>query len=155
MFDKARSGYALLPLKLAGDSEDDVHGLPEFPPPRRWQSRFSAVFPVLLAGIALVTFGAVSGSLVTKSVLGRPQSEVSLPPSDPPSSACVEPVIRREWRTLSLEERAEYIDAVQCTRKLPSKIGMHQTLYDDFPWVHSRIGNYCLFSPALASSFLY
>lgn len=47
---------------------------------------------------------------------------------------------RREWRTLSLAEKESYIKAVKCLKTRPSKLELNQTLYDDFPWVHSRVG---------------
>ena len=59
------------------------------------------------------------------------------------SIACREPVIRREWRALSDGEKSDYIAAVQCLRSSPSRLGLNQTLYDDFPYVHSRNGEAC------------
>ncbi|KAM0795551.1 hypothetical protein BDR22DRAFT_883005 [Usnea florida] len=49
-------------------------------------------------------------------------------------------MIRREWRDLSDTEKGDYIQAVQCLRSSPSRLGLNQTLYDDFPYVHSRNG---------------
>ena len=59
------------------------------------------------------------------------------------STACTDPVIRREWRNLSEAEKSDYIAAVQCLRNSPSRLGLNQTLYDDFPYVHSRNGEAC------------
>lgn len=59
------------------------------------------------------------------------------------STACTDPVIRREWRDLSDVEKGDYIAAVQCLRNSPSRLGLNQTLYDDFPYVHSRNGEAC------------
>ena len=56
---------------------------------------------------------------------------------------CMDPVIRREWRDLNDAEKGEYIAAVQCLRRSPSRLGLNQTLYDDFPYVHSRNGEAC------------
>ena len=61
----------------------------------------------------------------------------------PISTACKNAVIRREWRDLSVAEKSDYIGAVQCLRTSPSKTGLNQTLYDDFPYVHSRNGEAC------------
>ncbi|TVY82897.1 Tyrosinase ustQ, partial [Lachnellula suecica] len=61
------------------------------------------------------------------------------------NSSCRDPTTRREWRTLSEGDRLKYIEAVQCLRTLPSRLGLDQSLYDDFPYVHSRFGNYCMF----------
>ena len=59
------------------------------------------------------------------------------------STACTNPMIRREWRNLSDTEKSDYIQAVQCLRSSPSRLGLNQTLYDDFPYVHSRNGEAC------------
>lgn len=59
------------------------------------------------------------------------------------STACTDPVIRREWRGLSDAEKSDYIEAVQCLRSSPSRLGLNQSLYDDFPYVHSRNGEAC------------
>lgn len=54
---------------------------------------------------------------------------------------CVRPTIRREWRTLSVEKRLAYIDAVKClmakepetsTSELPGV----KSRYDDFVGTH-------------------
>ena len=59
------------------------------------------------------------------------------------STACSDPIIRREWRNLSDAEKSDYIAAVQCLRNSPSRLSLNQTLYDDFPYVHSRNGEAC------------
>ena len=59
------------------------------------------------------------------------------------SIACTDPIIRREWRNLSDAEKSDYIAAIQCLRNSPSRLGLNQTLYDDFPYVHSRNGEAC------------
>ena len=66
---------------------------------------------------------------------------------------CQYPPPRREWRSLSQAEKQDYIEAVQCLRRLPSRIGMNQTLYHDFPWVHTTIGEYCLYPTRCPVSF--
>ena len=59
------------------------------------------------------------------------------------STACTDAIIRREWRNLSDAEKGDYIAAVQCLRNSPSRLGLNQSLYDDFPYVHSRNGEAC------------
>ena len=56
---------------------------------------------------------------------------------------CTKPSIRREWRTLSKTEKIEYVEAVNCLRTKSSRLGLQQSLYDDFPWVHYHFGGYC------------
>lgn len=45
-----------------------------------------------------------------------------------------------------MSEKHQYLNAVQCLKEIPSRIGEAQSLYDDFPWIHYRIGDYCQFS---------
>ncbi|KAM0135572.1 hypothetical protein ACHAO1_005121 [Botrytis cinerea] len=63
---------------------------------------------------------------------------------------CVNPATRQEWRTLSGQEKAEYLAAVQCLATKPSRVRNNGTLYDDFPWVH----RYTSTSTHKASAFL-
>ncbi|CVK94751.1 related to monophenol monooxygenase (tyrosinase) [Fusarium mangiferae] len=46
---------------------------------------------------------------------------------------------RVEWRKLSKSSQAEYIDAVKCLDKLPSKLGLTTSRYNDFPYVHRTL----------------
>jgi hypothetical protein len=55
---------------------------------------------------------------------------------------CNEVSTRREWRTLTMRQKHEYVSAVQCLKTQPSKLGLNHTLYDDFPYIHSRVGSY-------------
>lgn len=41
--------------------------------------------------------------------------------------------IRREWRTLSVEEKAAYIEAQQCLIRLPAQSGLQATVSADVP----------------------
>lgn len=58
------------------------------------------------------------------------------------SHECLQPAIRREWRTLSDLEKDEYITAVQCLQMKPSALRNNGTTYDDFPWVHESTAQY-------------
>ena len=58
-------------------------------------------------------------------------------------NTCTTPPIRREWREISKMEQLAYLDAVSCLREKPSPIVHNGSLYDDFPYIHSRVGNYC------------
>lgn len=87
----------------------------------------------LLVAISCVVLG-FGGGLLIKQKIGT---------SFLAPTACTEPVIRREWRGLSDAERKDYIGAVQCLRSSPSRLGLNQSLYDDFPYVHSRNGEAC------------
>lgn len=79
----------------------------------------------------------------------------STPASTPTSVstwACVQPAIRREWRTLSELEQQDYIAAVKCLTTKPSKLRNNGTLYDDFPWVHKSTSTY---STSIDSSIMF
>ncbi|KAF2204311.1 monooxygenase [Delitschia confertaspora ATCC 74209] len=58
------------------------------------------------------------------------------------SSKCDLIAMRREWRTLSMAQKHQYLEAVKCLKRWPSSLGLNQSYYDDFPWIHSRIGEY-------------
>ena len=53
---------------------------------------------------------------------------------------CQKIAYRREWRSLSNKQKLAYIDAIQCLRSKPSRMGLQHSLYDDFPYVHNRVG---------------
>lgn len=81
--------------------------------------------------------------LVLRSSMGYPSSRLNS------AGQCQQPAIRREWRSFSDTEKQAYIDAVQCLRQSPSQLGLNHSLYDDFPWVHSQVGGYCQYIPAI------
>lgn len=60
-----------------------------------------------------------------------------------PARKCAKIEKRREWRTLSDEEKAAYISAVKCMATKPSSIASEPvrngTLYDDFAWTHYSV----------------
>ena len=56
------------------------------------------------------------------------------------TAVCQNPEWRREWRSLSSTEKQNYITAIQCLLTIPSIVGLNQTLYDDFPWIHNHVG---------------
>jgi hypothetical protein len=49
---------------------------------------------------------------------------------------------RREWRTLTMLQKHDYIAAVRCLKITPSRLALNHTLYDDFPYIHYHIGEY-------------
>ena len=61
----------------------------------------------------------------------------------PRQGNCTNPPIRREWRTLLEGEKQEYIRAVQCLATVPSVLEKNGTVWDDFDWVHEKIGQNC------------
>lgn len=63
----------------------------------------------------------------------------------PPSQTCQSIEVRPEWRTLSDQEKSAYLKAVQCLRTVPSRLGLTQSLFDDFPYFHTRTGQAGMF----------
>lgn len=60
----------------------------------------------------------------------------------PDTTTCLDPYLRREWRSLSREEKSSYIDAVNCLALTPSVLRDNGTLYDDFPWAHNQVAHH-------------
>ncbi|KAF5022988.1 hypothetical protein F66182_4945 [Fusarium sp. NRRL 66182] len=50
-----------------------------------------------------------------------------------------QPQVRVEWRQLSSSAQADYIKSVKCLDKLPSKIGLKTSRYNDFPYIHTKL----------------
>ena len=67
---------------------------------------------------------------------------------DQKHTTCTSPATRLEWRSLSRDQKQNYLQAVQCLKTKPSRIFGNQTLYDDFPYIHIQIGDYCKVSGA-------
>ncbi|ELU41097.1 Tyrosinase domain-containing protein [Rhizoctonia solani AG-1 IA] len=57
------------------------------------------------------------------------------------ASPCTNPVIRKEWRTLSQDQRDQFHKAVKCLQDKPSALNVEESrnLYDDFTYVHYTI----------------
>ena len=117
------------------DDEKDVENRKHIPN-RETGSQVLRLSLVLWTALVCVVLGFSGGFLVKQKIDTHDTKSLT-------STACTEPVIRREWRTLSDAEKSDYIGAVQCLRNSPSRLGLNQTLYDDFPYVHSRNGEAC------------
>lgn len=76
---------------------------------------------------------AILGLAVVRAVAGAPSNHTS-------PGCCQNPLIRYEWRQLSLEQRSSYIDAIKCLMSLPSEGNDlwpgAKTRYDDFQGMH-------------------
>ena len=62
--------------------------------------------------------------------------------SDNHEEVCQRPNLRLEWRSLDKVQQHDYIQAVKCLKTIVSHLQLNQTLYDDFPWVHKKFGEY-------------
>ena len=124
---------------LEGIDYDDEVDIEKEPPKSHERKRRSSLYYyilILLIGTSCLALGFAGGALVKDH-----ENHID---STPSSSRCTNSSTRREWRSLSRPEKKDYIDAVQCLRTTPSKLGLNQSLYDDFPYVHNRVGAYCM-----------
>ena len=124
---------------LASDPEDELDSNISQPKSIRNKSRSNKrlVAVVCLLSLICLAAGFTSGTLLNSWTTNGSDSE------NTPVSACGRSQFRREWRSLSHREKHNYIQAVQCLKQTPSKLGLNQSLYDDFPYVHFRVGGYC------------
>lgn len=130
-FDNTRQDLPLLEEKFADEDEsiEDSESLET-----RSQPDPLRPVAVLCTTIALVLF-LVSTTFALLHIRASRDSGTNLS-----TSQCENPSVRHEWRTLSSNEKKEYIDAVLCLAKTPSLFERNQTLYDDFPWIHNGVG---------------
>jgi magnesium-transporting ATPase (P-type) len=102
----------------------------------RWLSM--GIVLIIVFFITVLVWGTLDRDHITK------EKDITKNISKPLIS-CSKPNTRREWRNLSSIEKTGYIEAIQCLKTRPSGLGLNQTLYDDFPWTHCRVGGYCEF----------
>ncbi|KAF2873321.1 hypothetical protein BDV95DRAFT_488915 [Massariosphaeria phaeospora] len=110
------------------------------PQPSRLSTSLSLSRPPILPALSI----AVSATLCI--LLGflcglQSQTPTTAAPSTSNTQWCVHPPTRREWRSLSALEREDYISAVKCLKTRSSRVGQPHSLYDDFPWVHTFVGD--------------
>jgi hypothetical protein len=86
----------------------------------------------VLAGLS-ATWTLVIVKTTTIKTCSSPKEETS---NGQAARPCLQPSIRREWRTLARADRNAYIAAVQCLATKPSKLYANGSLYDDFPRTH-------------------
>ncbi len=97
-----------------------------------WWRRFRRVKTSIVVSTLGICLGVVIAVVLAVSWQTRTAGD-SLRP-------CESLKVRREWRDLSREEQKEYLRAVVCLRERPSRLGLNQSLYDDFPYFHARTG---------------
>jgi len=122
----------------------------------------SAQIPVPRDTVALVANSSLPKPSVSSPAPTKPASSASSPPTKPASPAphappqssgtCESIRVRKEWRGLSYDEKANYIKSVKCLARLPSKLlGASYRRWDDFEYVHcnmrKRIHSRPLFLP--------
>ena len=122
-------------LATSEDEDEDVDEQPTVAA-RRLRQRVSHNLLALTKILLLLAAGVfVSG------LLGFEQLIIVKDPAT--VSSCQEHVLRREWRSLSTQEKQSYIESVQCLKRRPSILGLNHSLHDDFPWVHKFFGESC------------
>ena len=127
-------------IPLQPESEEDDQTAYRGPIPRSvsFLIRFTWITLLLLISSLIVLVGTVRG----RSLLGRAFSEKSTDVGKEVPNSCVDPPIRREWRSLASSEKFHYLESVQCLRQMPSRLGPKLTVYDDFPHIHNIHGVY-------------
>lgn len=121
---KAAEGYVpLLGSESSGDDLDNGNSSASCQKKHRKHS-----FIVVGIAVACLALGFVVGLMIRHSFRMSVSSLIS----------CENPVVRHEWRTLSKKEKGAYLQAVLCLRTIPSRLGLNQTLYDDFSYLHTR-----------------
>ena len=61
----------------------------------------------------------------------------------PIRSKCSSPAVRSEWRTLNSMDQRAYIRSVLCLHEKASRLGLNQSLYDDFSYIHYLAESQC------------
>jgi hypothetical protein len=110
-------------------------------------------------GLSLVKLLALA--LPVAEVLAHPPPPPPAPSSNcPPKSCCARPLIRKEWRALSKQERLDYLSAVKCLMAAPPQLAHlypgSKSRFDDFqaahieltPLIHWNVSNHRIPRPS-------
>jgi hypothetical protein len=130
-----QAGYVPL-VKLNSTESRNCYKLCEKPTSNR-AKKWRTASIVALLGLACITAGFLVNEMINYR---EPLKAVRTG-----KSSCGNPSRRMEWRSLSIEERLEYINAVRCLAATPSKQLPQDTLYDDIAYVHIDTGVDCEF----------
>ena len=107
---------------------------------RRTIASWTHVLTICFIGAFCLIVGFALGELIQDNgFLARFRA------SSTKSAKCSSPTIRKEWRSLSALEKESYLTAVKCLTTKQSKLSKVKgdTLYNDFPYLHTTIGGYC------------
>jgi hypothetical protein len=128
-----------LPVETSESGSEVEYGK-ELKTKRRHILSWTHLLMMCLFGALGLIVGFVLGELVQdKGFIAR------LRASSTQFSKCSSPTIRKEWRSLSAIEKEDYLTAVKCLTIKQSKLSKVKgdTLYNDFPYLHTTIGGYC------------
>lgn len=126
----------------ASELDLELSQKPRFLEPSSSHRWYRNIFVIILSTITLLGIGFSSGVFLEKTGTLAKLSTSTGHDDTSQESKCHDPAIRREWRSLSLEQKHGYVDAVLCLRKTPSKLNENMTRYDDFPFLHTTVGEY-------------
>jgi tyrosinase len=116
-------------------SSDDIEPKEQKEPHQNVLSKRTIILLFIIVVLVVVSALAFSVVYLILNDSTTSQGTVELEDNDP---RCP---LRREWRTLRKSEQQGYISAVLCLRNQSSILApTKQTIYEDFPWIHSRVG---------------
>ncbi|KAI9047326.1 hypothetical protein LZ554_008773 [Drepanopeziza brunnea f. sp. 'monogermtubi'] len=117
---------------------DELQESLQYSTPRK-TSRLTQCFRILTT-FSLVCASTV-GFLALKQHLTTSPTSISPDDFSMSQSSCVTPMARPEWRSLPEHRRFAYTVAVERLMKLPSRLGLNTSRYDDFTYVHIQVKN--------------
>ncbi|KAK0388453.1 hypothetical protein NLU13_4697 [Sarocladium strictum] len=128
--------YAHVPSsedKYDAGSAEKASRRPPGPSVSRYTKIAALIASAIVALVAAFALGYASGYRTSDDAIANPTVQAS--------SNCTEPLIRKEWRSLSRDEKKNYLEAFQCFIDSPSHLGMNGSLYDDFSWAHNLVAH--------------
>jgi hypothetical protein len=139
-FIKSTEDYCPVPSSDVESNSSDN----EFPAQISTEKRSLLDFLKHLKPLWLLALGILLGLIL--GIVFQDHQKLALakgisPAKSQASKTCLNPSIRREWRSLSRREKDDYIAAVRCLAQTPSEVRSNGTLYDDFPWIHSHVSH--------------
>ena len=102
---------------------------------------------VLFSRLLYVVLGLTCGMLLQDSVSDHDKAVAN------DTSACHDPTICREWRSLAPDEKQTYIKADHSLKQKPFRLGLSQSLYDDFLYAHFCVGGHGILSEKLLETY--
>lgn len=127
-FNKATQSYRPLKTEIEEGESIDLDNPEELKPTSRW--RFIAVVALCVSVVCGALAIMVYDHLTSFSKPGHPTDGAFSCP------------LRREWRTLTPEEKQHYIESVLCLGTIDSALPKHfnSSLHEDYPWIHAHVG---------------
>ncbi|KAE8380873.1 hypothetical protein BDV26DRAFT_289961 [Aspergillus bertholletiae] len=91
---------------------------------------------ISLKSVAIYTVMGITSLIIVLTSSVKLLSRTTIVP------VCNNPVVRREWRSLTEGEKAEFTQAIICLANRPSQWQENGTIYDDFAILHGGIGSW-------------